>query len=207
MTEQVQDLRQNQAENLNWVFCGKHLLGKSKLKHCTLPSYLRSFNGDYILSLNKMLQLALSPGMVQYNCHQCVWINSLLCSQYWSELFKCTLRNQTLLLRPQMFHLKRCRLQLHKLSHVACNWFIVPAPFLHVCLPNYRTVLCRSAELCYCWKYPCNHSLPSPESGLIRRTSFVPAGSVLNPLAWKPVPCLAGFRDVDHKGLWCLAAR
>lgn len=35
--------------------------------------------------------------MVQYSCCQCVWLNWLLCSQYWQELLKHTLRNQTLI--------------------------------------------------------------------------------------------------------------
>lgn len=34
--------------------------------------------------------------MVQYSCCQCVWLNLLLCSQYWQELLKHALGNQTL---------------------------------------------------------------------------------------------------------------
>lgn len=66
--------------------------------------------------------------MVQYSCCQCAWLNSLLCSQYWQELLKHSLRNQTLFCWAPNVQFEA--LKVLKLSHFACNWFIVPEAFL-----------------------------------------------------------------------------
>lgn len=94
--------------------------------------------------------------MVQYNCHQCVWTNSLLCSLYWLRAAQTYSEKwNTVLLRPKcsIWSIAGCSsINFHALP--VADLLFLPPSFLcaHVitelfCQPEHWTLLLSEASM------------------------------------------------------------